>query len=358
MRYDNPFSGLPIAKLFETLLPDFILAFAFFTALVYGVLAKRFQHQRSAVTVSATAAFALSVGLVWWEQRMGVSIRDLGPFAVGFAIIVLAAVMYHAIRQVGGSWAGIGIALGASLLISKLIGADWPIDPQLIQTVITVALIVGILAFLMHRSWHHVALAPRHVSLPPVKHDMRGLQEGRVLSDVLRRRFRDIEKRADRLHEHPADGQDVLLQLKRMLPDVGWLTERLARLREKAYRMRQGHVARIEEIGALTRKLPPTAKRQLSGQLQEQYRELGIELRLERLDSAAAEAEKRIRDLTLEAERCAASYDFRRLHDALKAAEKLQEHNSSLFQTIRRTEKKLDAAARKAARDMPGVVST
>ena len=48
----NPFSELPIGKLFETLLPDFILAFAFFTALVYGVLAKRFRHQRSAVTVS------------------------------------------------------------------------------------------------------------------------------------------------------------------------------------------------------------------------------------------------------------------------------------------------------------------
>ena len=253
----NPFSDLRIGELFETLLPDFILAFAFLTALVYGVLAKRFQHQRSAVAVSATVAFALSVGLVWREQRTGFSIRDLGPFAVGFAIIVLAAVMYRAIRQVGGSWAGIGIALGASLLISKLIGADWPIDPQLVQTVITVALIVGILAFLMHRSWHYAALAPRHVSLPPVKHDMRDLQGGRVLSDLLHRRFRDIERRADHLHEHPADGQDILLQLKRMLPAEGWLTERLARLREKAYRMRQGHVARIEEIAAVTGKLPP-----------------------------------------------------------------------------------------------------
>ena len=149
-----------------------------------------------------------------------------------------------------------------------------------------------------------------------------GSAGGRMLSDVLRRRFRDIERRADRLHEHPADGQDVLLQIRRMLPDVGWLTERLARLREKAYRMRQGHVARIHEVAALTGKLPPSAKRQLSGQLQEQYRELGLDLRLERLDRAAAEAEKRIRNLTQEAERCAASYGFRRLHDALKAAEK------------------------------------
>ena len=350
----NPFSQPPIGTLFETLLPDFILAFAFFTALVYGVLAKRFQHQRSAVTVSVTVAFALSVGLVWWEQRTGFSIRDLGPFAVGLAIIVLAAVMYQAIRQVGGSWAGIGIALGASLLISKLVGADWPLDPQLIQTVITVSLIVGILAFLMHRSWHHAALAPRHMSLPPVKHDMQDLQKGRVLSDLLRRRFRDIGKRADHPHEQPADAQDILRQLKRMLPAEGWLTERLARLREKAYRMRQGHVARIEEIAALTGKLSPTAKKQISGQLQEQYREMGLELRLERLDRAAAEAEKRIRDLTQEAERCAASYDFRRLHDALKAAEKLQRQNTNLFQIIERTEKNLDAAARKAARGMGG----
>ena len=54
MAFDNPFSELPLGELFETLLPDFILAFTFFTALVYGVLAKRVQHQRSAVTVSAT----------------------------------------------------------------------------------------------------------------------------------------------------------------------------------------------------------------------------------------------------------------------------------------------------------------
>jgi len=142
-----------------------------------------------------------------------------------------------------------------------------------------------------------------------------------------------------------------------MLPAEGWLTERLVGLREKAYRMRQGHVARIEEIAALTRGLPPIAKRQLSEQLQAQYPELGLDLRLERLDGAAAEIERRIRSLTQEAERCAASYDFQRLHDALKAAEKLQKQNSSLFQTIERTEKKLDAAVRKAAREFRGVRS-
>ena len=353
----NPFSDLPIGQLFETLLPDFILAFAFFTALVYGVLAKRFQHQRSAVTVSATAAFALSVGLVWWEQRTGFSIRDLGPFAVGLAIIVLAAVMYQAIRQVGGSWAGIGIALGASLLVSRLVGVNWPIDAQVIQTVITVALILGILAFVGHRSWHAMGAPFRHAVLPPVRHDMRDRQEGRALSDLLRRRFRDIERRTDRLREHPADGQDILLQLRRMLPAEGWLTERLAGLREKVVRMRKGHVARIEEIRELARQLPVGAKRALSQQMQEQYRELGLELRLERLDQAVAANEKRIRELTSEAEQATVRYDYQRLHDLLKAAEKLQKHNTSLFGIIDRTEKRLIAAAREAAQKAGGAAA-
>ncbi len=106
MDLSNPFSDVALGELFETLLPDFILAFAFFTALTYAVLGKRFDRQRPAIAMSTAMGLALSVGLVWWEQRNGLSIRNLGPLAVGFAIIVLAGVMYQAIRQVGGSWAG------------------------------------------------------------------------------------------------------------------------------------------------------------------------------------------------------------------------------------------------------------
>ena len=78
---------------------------------------------------------------------------------------------------------------------------------------------------------------------------------------------------------------------------------------------------------------------------------------MERLDRTAAAIEKRIRGLTKEAERAAAAYDSRKLHDSLKAAEKLQHQNSSLFKTIERTEKRLVAAARKAARNAGGVSS-
>ena len=92
MRLVNPFEDLAIGDLFETALPDFVLAFAFFTSVAYAVLGKRFELQRPAVAMSATIGFALSVGLVWWEQSTGFSIRNLGPIAVGFAVILLAFV--------------------------------------------------------------------------------------------------------------------------------------------------------------------------------------------------------------------------------------------------------------------------
>ncbi len=347
----NPLAALPIGKLFETLLPDFVLAFAFFTALVYAILGRRFDHQRPALAMSVALGIALAVGLVWWEQSTGVSIRDLGPIAVGFAIVMLGIVMYQAIRQAGGSWAGVGIALGACFLVSQLLVTRWPLDPRLIQTGTTVALVVGIMAFLMHRSSQGMSFAPRRVELPAVRHDMRDIQQDYLVSDQLDKRFRELEQRVDHLHEHPADAEDTMLQLKRMLPAEGWLTQRLAGLRQKAYRMREGHVARIQEIAALTEKLPPAAKRKLSEVLQARYRELGFDVRLDRLDRAAAANESRIRELTRLAQEYLGAHNYRGLYDALKAAEKLQKHNSSLFKIIQSTERRLDSAAEKLARE-------
>ena len=111
-----------INELFETLLPDFVLAFAFFTSVVYAVLGKRFDHQRSAVTMSATIGFALSTGLVWWEQTRGFSMKNLGPIAVGFSAIVLALVMYKSIQHIAGSWAGVGISIGVCIIDLAIIG--------------------------------------------------------------------------------------------------------------------------------------------------------------------------------------------------------------------------------------------
>lgn len=63
MRPANPFSDLAIGDLFKTLLPDLILAFAFFTALAYAVLGKRFDRQRPAIVMSAVIGMSLSRNL-------------------------------------------------------------------------------------------------------------------------------------------------------------------------------------------------------------------------------------------------------------------------------------------------------
>jgi len=77
-------ANLNLSEWLESLLPDFVLAFAFFTSLTYAVLGKRFEQQRPAIAMSAAIGFALSIGLVWWEQSNGFSIKDLGPIAIGY----------------------------------------------------------------------------------------------------------------------------------------------------------------------------------------------------------------------------------------------------------------------------------
>ena len=62
-----------------------------------------------------------------------------------------------------------------------------------------------------------------------------------------------------------------MLQLKRMLPAEGWLTERMARLRAKAHLIRRGHVARIAELKRSAGKLSAEAKRKLARELTARY---------------------------------------------------------------------------------------
>jgi hypothetical protein len=357
MRLGNPLQDLVLGDWGDSLLPDFVLAFTLFTAVIYAVLGKRFDRQRPAIAVSVALGLALSVGLIWWEKGEGLSITNLGPLAVGFAIVILAVVMYQAIRQVGGNWAGSGIALGVCLLVAWATGLRWPAAESILQMVTTVALVVGLMALLVHRESHSAIFSPRVVELPAVRQDRRAFQESHVLSELLGRRMQDLEKKVDHLHEHPEDAGDIMLQIKRMLPAEGWLTERLARLREKAYRVKEGHVARIETIQHLVRDLPPAAKRKAAEELAACYKELRFDVRLERLDGAVAVCERRIRDLTQQAQVHLAAHDYRALHDDLEAATKLQKHNSRLFKIINRTEARLATAAKQIARKSAAVMN-
>ncbi|TFH43376.1 MAG: hypothetical protein E4H01_12140 [Lysobacterales bacterium] len=330
-----------------------MLAFAFFTSLFYAVLGRRFGQQRPAVAMSAALGLALSAGLVWWEYANDYSVRDLGALAAGFAVIVLAGVMYQAIKQVGGSWAGAGIALGASLMVGSLLGLNW--QPEIMQALITVALVVGILAFLLRHHGHMKLPAMAGAELPRIKHDMADVTQDRRASGWLDRRFKEMRHKAKNLDERPQDAADVLRQLKQMLPAEGWLTERLAQLRQKTHQVSRGQVARIEEIQKDSRKSPTAVKKKASEELIARYGELKLEHRLERLDSAAAENEHRIRDLNRRAQVATQQYDHRTLVQLLDEASKLQHHNSRLFKIIKQSEKRLALLARQVAKDHTGV---
>jgi hypothetical protein len=354
MIFYNPLADLVRGDLIETLLPDFILAFAFFTSLAYVVLGKRFGAQRPAVAMSGAIGLALAIGLLWWEQANDLSIRNLGPIAVGFAIIILGSVIYQSIRGSGGSWAGAGIALGACLLIGWLLGLDWRLDPRIIQTLTTVALTVGVLAFLLHHrglqgSGFTALRRAATAEFDEARHDASDLYQDERLSRRLGRGFRELKNKAGGLFDHPEGADDVALQLRRMLPAEGWLTEHLARLREKAYRFRVGQITQIEELQKHLAQMPVSERRRAASELAALYRELRFDERLERLDRAVAANEQRIRQLTTAAEEALSRQDHRHLVDILNQAGKLQKHNSTLLKTIRRTEARLEGAARQVA---------
>ena len=348
MTFNNPLAGLenfPAIQLFQTLIPDFILAFTFFTAMTYAVLSRRFDHQRSAVAMSAAIGLALSIGLVWWEYDRGWSVRNLGPLAIGFVVIVLAMILFQAIRQTGGSWAGAGIAFGASILVAWILGFDWPIAPAVVQALAIVGLIGGIIAFMSHghRRGPFVPFVPaaNRAESGDLRHDYGNLYQDEHVGARLSRGLTRVRQEAHDLSRHPENTPTVVDQLRRILPAEGWLTERLARLRAKAHLVRNGHLARIEELRHLEGKLSPEAQKQAQKELAERYQELKLDKRMERLDAAVAENERRIQQLTQEAREAGARNDVRKTTELLSSAENLQKHNGRLFETIDRTERKL-----------------
>jgi hypothetical protein len=353
MRPENIINSLDLSIWLESLLPDFVLAFTFFTSISFAVLGKQFEHKRSAVAMSASIGLALSTGLVWWEQANDLSIKNLGPIAIGFAVILLAFVMYQSIKRIGGSWAGAGITIGASILVTKLIGFNIPIDTEVIQSVTVTALIIGIFAFLMHTTPHSKSFPSKTFTPPKAKVDMTRLFRDRHLSKDLSKKMKKVRKESTSLKEHPEDAGNIAVQIKRMLPAQGYLTERMAQLRAKAHQIRNGHVARLEETKGVFAKLPTSAKKKAAADLAARYNQLiGIDTRLERLDASVAENEQRVKELTQQAQAYTARHENKKLTETLKQAEKLQKHNTRLFKIIEETERKLIAIAKKIASEV------
>jgi hypothetical protein len=345
-----PFLDFAFGDLLNSVLPDFILSFTFFTAVVYAVLSKRFGEQRPAVAMSAALGMALSIGLVWWEYANGYSIRDLGPLAVGFAIIILAGVIYQSIRGVGGNWAGAGIAIGACLLIGWTLGLDRHFDRSIIQSLITVLLTAGVIAFLLHRHGAARGTVPAWSSAADLRHDMSDLYQDERVAHNLNHDLKHLKREARHLAKHPdedcREASDIMLQLRRILPAEGWLTQRMAGLRAKAELTRQGDIARVLQSEAQLAGMPAAARKRAGEQLARQYAALGLDGRLVRLDKAVAENELRIRNLTQQAQQNLQAGNYPALANVLEQASKLQKHNAHLFKLIKGTEARLIATAR------------
>jgi|GEM_PF-4841195 len=211
MQFPTRLAGFVNGGLYDSVIPDFLLAFAFFTSLTYAVLSRRFGHQRPAVMMAVSLGLSLSIGLVWWESAHGWSVRDLGPVAVGFALIVLAGVMYQAIRRVGGNWAGAGIAFGASLLIGWTLGFDLPVDGDLVQGVAIVAVVVAVAAIVMRRTRPSARIRAVPVELPRVRHDMRDLERDHRVARRIGKGLRHLRRETQWLGGRPDVAEDVRL---------------------------------------------------------------------------------------------------------------------------------------------------
>jgi hypothetical protein len=346
MLFPTAFAAPALESLFDSILPDLLLAFTFFTALSYSVLGRHFGRQRPAVAMSVALGAALAVGLVWWEQANDLSIRDLGPIAVTLALVVMAVTVYAALRSVGGNWAGIALACGATLLLAALFGLPWPVDNGAVFAFALVALLVGLLVFLTHHTQAPANRTATSTEAVIVRRELHQVSEQRSLAEQLTRQLHDLRVESQWIGDRPELAEDVMVQLGRILPAEGWLTERLAELRAKAHFMREGHVARFEELRDTVAGLSPEARRRLSEALAKRYRELELDARVERLDRAVAELERRVRELTQAARERLAIHNYRAVPQLLEHAERLQEHNVRLLRIIERTEGELLNAVR------------
>lgn len=343
------------------LLPDFLLAACFFSALAFAVLGKRLGHRRAAAVMSATLGLAMGLGLVAWEWRTGWRVVDLGTIAVGFALIVLSLVLYQAMKQVGGTVAGAATAIGAALTIGLVL--DLPVlrRSDLLPGVVLVAAIVAMAGLLLHHrqntaSWTAPSFRftptgagePMLASVKPWKErrndervDVRDLREARTASDAMRHELDAALHLQPLVDDRPEAWEAARMHLQRALPAAGWLTQKLAEFRETLKLVERGELEQIHEVQKLAKDLPPRDRRQLVVDVRRRLRVLRMAQRLDRLDGAVAELERRVQTLTRQAISDLDARNAEAIPGRLDAANRLQRQVARLLEQMERSRQRL-----------------
>ena len=116
--------------------------------------------------------------------------------------------------------------------------------------------------------------------LGAVRHDLSDLRQDTRVGDRIDGFLTEMRRRTDVFVQHPDDAPNIIAQLRRILPAEGWLTERLARLREQAHHFRKGHAARIEQLRDVIGRLPRAERKKAAAELTARYAELQLDKRL------------------------------------------------------------------------------
>lgn len=361
----------------DGLVIDFMIALVFFTALSFAILHRRFEHKRSAAVMSAALGTSLAIGLMAWELRSGLRLSNLGPIAAGLGLVMIAMVIYQAIRRVGGNVAGGATALGATLLIGQVLAIPWL--QQLFHGILGPLIAIGLLAagtiklmmYTQHKgrsTWANPLSNTRLSTGDSATYDQKSAPQmvAETANETARQvhEIDDVQRLNQRMDQHlklseqnarmlPAQPQLAAIlrrQLAALLPEAQMITRRLADLRAKAQMLRMGHLAKIRRLAPQIPKLPPDAARLASAQLREAYQEARLEERIGRLDQAAVHAEKSIAEVILKVNQMLDAGRYDHAAKTLIHSEKLAGQVQRLMKQIDRDEKKVLALAVRATR--------
>lgn len=343
---------------YSSTLFEFLILFTFFLSLMFSIFQKRFENRRSLAGISISTSLALSIGLLTWLNRQGYSMQNLGLIAIMIIIAFIGTIIYKLIKNSGHS--GIAI-LTIILLVMPVISRSYlQIDYQMIFDLILFGWLIVIIWLLTKNvaSYGTVHL-PSNPNTGKIDYDteetddqIKRLYRYRGLSKKITENLRKLKKPSELLGDKNKQSTDLLIQLHRILPEQGFMTERMAELRKTAYQVRNGHIARMNETKKLCHQIPAWQARKISRLMIEHYRkQTNLEKRLERLESLVTATEKQNRQLIAYAKKCVRTQNYKEFDQVIHKAKKLQSHVTHIINAIIRTEKKLSAIAHKIAKD-------